>query len=61
MTTSTPKSHSADVLDSLGLSEMNSGAFCGRWLDSKGPELASIDPNSGEILARVQTATAEDY
>jgi len=61
MTTETPNVHLADILDSLGLSETNSGAFCGHWIETRGPILESINPTTGEVLAGVRTATAEDY
>ena len=61
MTTATPKTQASEVLDSLGLTGTNSGAFCGDWIDTMGPSLESVNPANGEILATVQTATAEDY
>ncbi len=61
MTTATPKSQASEVLESLGLTATNPGAFCGEWIDTKGPSLQSVNPANGEVLATVQTATAEDY
>ncbi len=49
------------LLDRLGLRSDNSGAATGVWLDTHGPELASINPATGEPIARVRQATAEDY
>src|SRR5262245_53350144 len=50
-----------DTLKSLGLQDVNSGASTGTWLDTKGPELASINPADGSVIAKVRQATAEDY
>ncbi|MEJ2085268.1 MAG: aldehyde dehydrogenase family protein [Acidobacteriota bacterium] len=61
MTTVAQNDHVAEVLDSLGLSGTNSGGFCGRWLETAGPILESINPTTGEVLAEVRTATAENY
>ena len=49
------------LLDKLGIKEINSGAFCGTWLETKGPELKSISPIDGLALARVRQAEAKDY
>src|SRR3954454_10330174 len=53
---------SDQVLTRLGLSPVNSGA-CGRaWLASPtGQTLASCNPATGETIARVMMASAEDY
>jgi aldehyde dehydrogenase (NAD+) len=48
------------VLISLGLQETNSGVFSGEWCGS-GKLLESISPINGEVIARVRTATPEDY
>ncbi len=53
--------HSTDLLDSLGLQAENPGVFAGRWLDSSGPAIASIDPATGETIASVRTAGPEEY
>ncbi|HEX4823663.1 MAG TPA: aldehyde dehydrogenase family protein [Candidatus Polarisedimenticolaceae bacterium] len=50
-----------DVLASLGIETTSSGAAIGTWLATRGPELVSFDPASGEPLGRVVQATAEDY
>jgi aldehyde dehydrogenase (NAD+) len=50
-----------DVLTTLGLRAVSSGASTGTWLPTKGAELASINPATGEILGRVAQATADDY
>jgi aldehyde dehydrogenase (NAD+) len=53
-----------DVLKALGLLEMNAGAWSGTGGWSKrggGPLIDSINPATGERLAQVRGATAEDY
>lgn len=49
------------ILDRLGIRETNSGVFAGEWLTPQGREIESINPATGEVIARVQTATREDY
>ena len=49
------------ILDSLGIAESNPGAFCGRWLDTDGPVIDSVNPTTGEVIASVRSATADDY
>ena len=51
----------AEILTELGIEASHSGAYCGRWLDTKGPELPSVNPANGDVLAAVRTATIEDY
>ena len=60
MTTATDSSVS-ELLTSLGIADDNSGAFCGRWLDTQGKKVESINPTTGEVLATVRSATADDY
>jgi aldehyde dehydrogenase (NAD+) len=50
-----------DILASLGIDNDNSGAWAGRWLDTRGAEIVSINPATGEPLAAVRSATSEDY
>ncbi|MFL6549938.1 MAG: aldehyde dehydrogenase family protein [Povalibacter sp.] len=53
-----------NVLKALELSELNAGAWSaeGGWSkDSSTPIIDSIDPTTGELLGRVQTASAADY
>jgi aldehyde dehydrogenase (NAD+) len=53
-----------DIFASLGLSELNSGAWSqdGGWSkDTTGPVIESINPATGELLGRVRSATAADY
>ena len=52
----------ADVLESLALEPVNSGACDGTWIENpSGGELASTNPADGSVIARVQMAGAEDY
>jgi len=48
-------------LEALGVGPVNSGASTGRRLDTKGPELASVNPSTGEAIAKVRQATRADY
>ncbi len=53
-----------EVITALELSELNAGVWSadGGWSrDSGGPIIESRDPATGDVLARVQTATAADY
>src|SRR3954452_1158470 len=53
-----------NVLKALELSELNAGAWSaeGGWsTDSSTPIIDSINPTTGELLGRVQTASAADY
>jgi len=50
------------VLKRIGLADANSGAGFGEWLpEPGGPEVASINPADGQPLARVRTASRDDY
>jgi len=50
-----------DILRKLGLEEINPGAFAGgEVLDTHGDTVPSENPTTGEPLASVKTATAED-
>ena len=52
----------SDVLNRLGIQSLNSGVYCGDWLARpRGGELVSINPASGEPIARIMTASREDY
>jgi aldehyde dehydrogenase (NAD+) len=51
----------AEVLQRLGLSETNSGVFGGRWLDATGETIEVVNPTTGESMATVRMASAEDY
>jgi aldehyde dehydrogenase (NAD+) len=49
------------ILDSLGIAAENSGAFDGGWIKTHGEAVESLNPATGEPLAAVRLATAEDY
>ena len=50
-----------EILRSLGIDEVGSGASTGRFLDTRGAELVSENPATAEPIARVRQARAEDY
>ncbi|MEM7483431.1 MAG: aldehyde dehydrogenase family protein [Acidobacteriota bacterium] len=60
MTVSTSSSVS-ELLSSLGLEAENPGAFDGRWIDTTGERIESVNPATGEAIAAVRMATDEDY
>ena len=49
------------VLDDLGIQAENPGAFDGSWIDTGGELIHSINPTTGEPIAAVRQATADDY
>ena len=51
----------ASVLAALGISESNSGAYAGRWLDAGGEVIDVENPATGETLASVTMASDSDY
>ncbi|MEP7078979.1 MAG: aldehyde dehydrogenase family protein, partial [Chthoniobacterales bacterium] len=48
------------VLQTLGLAEENAGVFNGEWLGS-GAVIEKVSPIDGKLLARVRTASDDDY
>jgi aldehyde dehydrogenase (NAD+) len=60
MTTATTD-RTQELLSSLGIEATNSGAYCGRWMETQGEPIESINPTTGTLLATVNSATAEDY
>src|SRR4026207_505481 len=53
-----------DILGSLGISDINAGAWSqdgGGSKDTTGPIIESLNPATGELLGRVRSATAADY
>jgi aldehyde dehydrogenase (NAD+) len=50
-----------DVLARLGLTEVNSGLWIGDVQTAHGREIESINPTTGEAVARVKLATLGDY
>ncbi|HSJ82239.1 MAG TPA: aldehyde dehydrogenase family protein [Acidimicrobiia bacterium] len=51
----------ADVFAALGLADHNSGVFGGEWLDATGEPIEVVNPTTGETLATVTMASADDY
>ena len=51
----------SDVLGRLGIRDVNPGAGTGTWIDTKGAELVSYNPTTGEAIAKVRQATRADY
>jgi aldehyde dehydrogenase (NAD+) len=49
-----------NVLNKLGLTKENPGVFAGEWRGS-GAIIEKISPVDGNVLARVRTASDEDY
>jgi aldehyde dehydrogenase (NAD+) len=49
-----------EILKRLGIEETNAGVFSGEWSGS-GKLLESVSPIDGEVIARVRTATPEEY
>eukprot|EP00871_Galdieria_phlegrea_P003335 jgi/Galph1/4001/GphlegSOOS_G2651.1 len=47
-------------LKELGIDTENWGCFAGEWKGS-GEELSSINPTTNEVIAKVRTATEQDY
>ncbi|NIA25739.1 MAG: aldehyde dehydrogenase family protein [Gammaproteobacteria bacterium] len=50
-----------EILKTLGLSEVNSGVYASGWRQAHGKTLESVNPATGEVIAKVVRASAEDY
>ena len=51
-----------EILSALNLEAVNPGGYAKGWLTgTKGPELASLDPATGEVIAKVRQADAAAY
>ncbi len=50
-----------EFLKELGISDQNSGAYDGQWIETSGQVLDSLDPATGRRIASVRQASAEDY
>jgi aldehyde dehydrogenase (NAD+) len=50
-----------NFLRELGIEGTNSGAYNGRWMVCSGPALESLNPATGEVIARVTQASAKEY
>lgn len=51
----------AEVLAALEIGDDNPGAFDGTWFETHGERVVSLNPATGEPIAAVRLATAEDY
>ena len=51
----------SSLLAPFGLEGPHSGAFCGEWIETTGPELEVFSPGTGERIGVVRQATAADY
>ena len=50
------------TFDALGLADLNPGVcVAGEWIDGSGPTMDVPNPATGETLARVSLASAQDY
>jgi aldehyde dehydrogenase (NAD+) len=54
-------SDSTTVLAALGLSEANSGVYAGGWRDASGEVIEIENPATGDPIAAVTLASAQDY
>ncbi len=51
----------SEIFSALGLEETNSGVYAGGWVEATGEEVTVENPSSGEALAKVTMASAEEY
>src|SRR5215207_3810378 len=52
----------AEVLKTLGLSEVNNGACTGtKWMETKGEIIESYSSADGVLIGKIKQATADDY
>lgn len=49
------------LFKTLGIDEVNDGAFNGQWIKTTGKTVESVTPIDGSVLGRVIGASAEDY
>ena len=50
-----------DFLEELGIESENSGAYNGEWLTTSGAVLESVNPATGQVIAKVRQASAAEY
>jgi aldehyde dehydrogenase (NAD+) len=56
------EAHVSEILSSLELEPVNSGACHGEWIENPtAQELASLNPSDGSVIGRVRLANREDY
>jgi len=52
----------AQILDKLGIKEMNAGVCTGtQWFETEGAVTSSVSPIDGKEIAKVKNATMDDY
>jgi aldehyde dehydrogenase (NAD+) len=52
----------AEVLKTLGIKDVNSGACTGtKWMDTKGEFIESFSPSDGALIGKIKQATEADY
>jgi L-aminoadipate-semialdehyde dehydrogenase len=51
----------AEVFAALGIEEDNSGVHAGEWIQATGETIDVINPSTGDSIARVTMASADDY
>lgn len=62
MITAEIKTEITELLERLGIKELNSGVSTGtKWFDVKGDITSSISPIDNSLIAKVQNATIDDY
>ncbi|TAH38272.1 MAG: aldehyde dehydrogenase family protein [Planctomycetota bacterium] len=61
MSFATTQETDLSFLRELGLGGALSGAYAGRWLATRGKELTSVSPVTGQPIATLRQASAEDY
>ena len=49
------------LLAPFGLEGVHSGAYCGEWIETTGPELEVQTPGTGEKIGTVRQASAAEY
>ena len=49
------------LLDKLGIAAVSPAASWGEWVETRGQEIASINPTTGEVLASVRASGRDDY
>ncbi|MCP5048355.1 MAG: aldehyde dehydrogenase family protein [bacterium] len=49
------------IFKSLGIEDVNNGAFNGQWLKTSGEPIKSISPTDGSVLGSVNAAGKEEY
>ncbi|MBT7013311.1 MAG: aldehyde dehydrogenase family protein, partial [Planctomycetes bacterium] len=59
--TTTTSDIDLSFLEELGLTGLQSGAYCGQWLSCSGKELDVFSPADGSKIGTIKQANADDY